>query len=53
MRKTNNKRRDYEKTLYHKYPIKIAANSGLFPCQTVDKGVQCSSKHPRESKLYK
>lgn len=34
MRKTNNKRRNYAKTLYHKYPTKIAANPRLFPCQT-------------------
>jgi len=51
MRKTDNKRRNYAKTPYHKYPIKIAANPGLFPCQTADKGVQYSSEHLKESNL--
>ena len=34
MRKTNDRRRNYEKTHYHKNTTKIAANSSLFPCQT-------------------
>jgi len=33
MRKTNNGRRNNAKTLYHKYPTKIAANPCLFPCK--------------------
>ena len=51
MRQTHNRIRNYEKTLYHKYPTKIAANPGLFPCQTADKGVQCNLENPRESNL--
>ncbi len=35
--KTNNKRRNYAKTLYHKYPTKIYANLGLFPCPIIVK----------------
>jgi len=35
MRKNNDKRRNNEKTHYHKNPTKIAANPGLFPCQIV------------------
>jgi len=35
MRKTNDRRRKNEKTDYHKNPTKIAANLGLFPCQTI------------------
>ena len=34
MRKTNDRRRNYAKTHSHKNPTKIAANLGLFPCQT-------------------
>ena len=35
MRKTNDRRRNNAKTHYHKNRTKIAANPGLFPCQTV------------------
>jgi len=34
MRKTKDRRRNNAKTYYHKNPTKIAANPGLFPCQT-------------------
>ena len=34
MRKTNDIRRNNEKTYYHKNPTKIAANLSSFPCQT-------------------
>ena len=53
MRNTNDRRRNNEKTHYHKNPTKIAANPGLFPCQIDDTSVQWSSKHPQESNLYK